>query len=64
VNKKIVQVCSNCGKTNVYSIREYKGRENTLCKYCGHTLSICTWFVELMKYYAKEVRNEIERVKK
>jgi|GEM_PF-3804723 len=43
------QVCSNCGKTNVYTEKEWKGRENTLCKHCGHSLTVCFWIYSLMK---------------
>ena len=42
----IKQRCSNCGKDNEYTQKEWKGRENTLCKYCGHSLSVCGGFIE------------------
>jgi len=43
-NKKIKSKCSNCGKWNKYSRKEWKGRELTICIYCGHPLSICSFF--------------------
>ena len=43
------QTCSNCGKKNFYEKKEYQSRETTKCKFCGHTLSVCSGFVELLK---------------
>jgi DNA-directed RNA polymerase subunit RPC12/RpoP len=41
--------CSNCGKENEYSNKEWEGRELTLCNHCGHTLTVCGWFVVMMQ---------------
>lgn len=46
LDKIIKARCSNCGKDNEYFKEEWKRRENTLCNHCGHTLSICSGFVE------------------
>jgi len=50
---KIIQQCSNCGRENQYSEREWKSREETLCWHCGHTLSICSWFIGALKMEAE-----------
>jgi hypothetical protein len=42
LNPPLISVCSNCGKTNEYKSGEYVSREQTLCKKCGHVLSVCT----------------------
>jgi len=42
-NKPLIQTCSNCGKTNEYKKGEYVSREQTKCKFCGHTLSVNSW---------------------
>lgn len=46
MQKGIKQKCSNCGKINYYFKKEYKGREFTLCKYCGHTLTVTDGFIK------------------
>jgi len=37
----IEERCSNCGFNNKYPDDEFIDRNNTLCKNCGHTLSVC-----------------------
>lgn len=37
--------CSNCGEVNIYLPNEYISREQTLCKKCKHTLTVCRGFV-------------------
>jgi len=44
--------CSNCGKMNNYTKKELEevfpySREMLLCRYCNHTLSICSGFFEM-----------------
>jgi hypothetical protein len=46
----INQKCSNCGKENTYKDGEYKSREETLCKFCSHTLTVCGGYVNAAIY--------------
>ena len=43
-DKRMRQICSNCGWEDNYLKKDWRGREDTLCKKCGHTLSICLLF--------------------
>lgn len=43
---KVTQICSNCGKTNIYKKSEYISREETKCKFCNHSLTITGGFTQ------------------
>ena len=36
----IKERCANCGETSEYSKKEWKSRQDTNCKKCGHSLTI------------------------
>lgn len=49
--KNIILVCSNCGKGNEYTQEELdavfpNSRERLICKFCFHSLSVCSGFWE------------------
>jgi len=58
------QICSNCGFENIYKKGEYKGRENTLCKKCGHTLTITAGFFDgSANGLIEEVKKDLKKIK-
>ena len=38
-NKKIKKKCPSCNKKNIFSKENWKGEDNTYCKYCGSKLN-------------------------